>query len=403
MLFPRMVLDYDVMDLARLLRPGHGDASADLAAVDRALAEGRPFAMALSVRTGLDLLLSCLSFEPGDEIVLSAVTVPGMAEVARHHGLVVRVVDIDTNSLSISTDELRSVINARTRIVVAAPLFGSHGDLAEHARICRERNILLVEDAAQAWDGDYRGSRDADVVFFSFGPAKTATALAGAVAIFRDADLAGKFAGREAALPQPSITWLPFRVIKFAAVLAFRGPLRLGLVTRAVALLGRDPDLFVGSMAKGFAGPGLMARIRHRLPAPVRRLIAYKLATHAGVSERKARARRFIAMLDPALMVPGQSAAGASFWLLPVCVTEPLKLVGELRSQGFDASRGASNLAAILDDSTARPGVRAKQMMDSLVYVPVTRYTGPEECRRMADVINRHGRPAQSGAAEIAA
>ncbi|MBC7284244.1 aminotransferase class V-fold PLP-dependent enzyme [Hoeflea sp.] len=402
-LFPRMVLDYGASDLARLLARGGHDAAADLAAIDRELARGRPFAMALSVRTSLDLLLSCLSVQPGDEIILSAVTVPGMAEIAHHHGLVVRVVDIDPDSLTVSADDLRALVNERTRVAVLAPLFGSHGDLSEHALVCRERKVVLVEDAAQAWDGEYRGSMDADVVFFSFGPAKTATALAGAVVVFRDQDMARRFARMQAELPAQSAGWLFYRVAKFGAVLLFRGPRRLGFIARLAALTGRDPDIFIGSMAKGFAGQGLIARIRHRLPEAVRSLIAHKLRTHPGAAQRKARARQFIAMIDPGLTVPGRANPSTSYWLLPVCVADPSRLVGALRARGYDASRGASSLAAIIDDRTGRPCTKAQQMMDSLVYVPLTRYTGEDEMRQMAKIIKRHARAVGTVGEEIAA
>lgn len=400
--FPRMVLDYNASDLAKLLARSANQASADLAAIDHQLAKGRPFAMALSIRTALDLLLTCLAFQPGDEIVLSAVTVPGMSEIAHHHGLVVRIVDIDPDSLTVSVDDLARVINQRTKLVVIAPLFGGHGDLSDHARMCHKHNIVLVEDAAQAWDGEYTGSPEANVVLFSFGPAKTATALAGAVAVFQDKTIAADFARLEAALPAQPPGWLLFRVLKFGAVLLFRGPRRLGFITRCVAFIGRDPDIFIGSMAKGFAGPGLIARIRHRLPVAVRGLIAYKLGNHPGALARKARARKFLDMIDPGLPVPGRAVIGTSFWLLPVCVAEPSRLVAELRVRGYDASRGASSLAAIIDDQTAQPGLKARQMMESLVYVPLTRYTGEKQLCEMAGIINKHAQPAETTGDQMA-
>src|SRR5262249_38791620 len=63
-----------------------------------------------------------------------------------------------------------------------AHLYGSRNSLEPFSKICRARNVLLVEDCAQAYDGKaWQGSPEADVSVFSFGPIKPATTLGGAV------------------------------------------------------------------------------------------------------------------------------------------------------------------------------------------------------------------------------
>jgi dTDP-4-amino-4,6-dideoxygalactose transaminase len=388
-----MVLDYGPGDLLRLVLGG-GDEQADLDAIDLHLARGRPFALTLSVRTAFDLLLSCIDASPGDEVVLSGITIPSMAEIAHERGMTVRVADVDPQTVGVTREGLGRQISDRTRLFVYAPILGSHCDLGELAALCREKNVLLVEDAAQAWDGVYRGSPHADVVFFSFGPAKTATALGGAVSLFRDGRLAELFRERERGYPAQSRAWLLRRVAKFAAFLPLRSPLTFGAAERLVSLVGVDTDAAAGGLVRGFPKQGLISRIRHRLPPPIRHLIAHKLGCHTGARARKQRAEYLVGQLDRTVRVPGRLAEHMSFWLTAVSVQRPEELVRRLRAAGYDATQGASNLAAVVDDPEGEAPSQAAAMMSSIVYLPLSRYTRTRQLDEMAAIVNEFVREA---------
>src|SRR5690349_5623078 len=60
----------------------------------------------LSVRSGWDLLLQALALPPGSEVLMSAITVPEMAAIARHHRLCVIPIDLDPASAAPSLDSL---------------------------------------------------------------------------------------------------------------------------------------------------------------------------------------------------------------------------------------------------------------------------------------------------------
>ena len=85
---------------------------------------GRAPFVALSVRSGLDLLLSTEGFEPGDEIAMSALTIPDMPRIVREHGLVPVPIDVDPLTLSISEEAMLAALSPRTKGVVVAHLFG---------------------------------------------------------------------------------------------------------------------------------------------------------------------------------------------------------------------------------------------------------------------------------------
>ena len=67
----------------------------------------------------------------------------------------------------------------RTKAVVAVDFTGQAVELDEIREICKEHNLLLIEDAAHAIGTTYKGKPVgslADMTCFSFHPVKTVTA-----------------------------------------------------------------------------------------------------------------------------------------------------------------------------------------------------------------------------------
>ena len=177
--------------------------------------------VALSVRSAWDLLLDAAAFPEGSECVMSAVTHPDMARIARSHGLVVVPVDVDLDTLA--PLEVDAALTSRTRVLLVAHLFGGEFDLAPAGEIAHARGVMVVEDRAQAFAGDLRRDEDADVSLFSFGTIKTATALGGAIALVRDAALRERMRERQRAWPAQARSRYTAKVLRIAA-LALRAP-----------------------------------------------------------------------------------------------------------------------------------------------------------------------------------
>src|SRR5256886_17120832 len=109
-MYPRKQLDIRWRDLAcaafhcvfrRSIR-------AKEAEVEGMFAPGYPVLSAFTVRTGFDLLLGALEFPAGSEILMTALTIPEMVNIAKHHGLVPIPLDIESSTMApeMSTIEL---------------------------------------------------------------------------------------------------------------------------------------------------------------------------------------------------------------------------------------------------------------------------------------------------------
>jgi perosamine synthetase len=347
-----------------------------------------PVVETLSVRSAFDLYLAERDWSVGSEIVMSGANVPDMAIIAKHHGLRVRAVDFDLCELAPGADAFAQAIGARTRAVVFTQLFGALIDLTPISRLIRERDIDLVEDAAQAFDGSYRGHPEATVSMFSFGPIKTLTALGGAVSTVRDPKLAD--AMRERLRRQPAASALAFRkrLAKYIVLTTMSRPRILGFISRRLARRGRDLDDLLSESARSFAGRDLIFAIRERPSRPQRRLLARRLA-EAHVTEflaRAAKGRRLAQRLGDHVDVPGRPGVDHVYWVFPVLCDNPGELVTALRSHGFDATRRAT-LAPI---GAGLP--RLERDFGRLVYLPFAASYTDADLDRLADVVEVHAR-----------
>ncbi|MCA8976242.1 MAG: aminotransferase class V-fold PLP-dependent enzyme [Planctomycetes bacterium] len=317
----------------------------------------------LSVRSAWDLYLTARAWPEGAEIVMSGANVPDMASIARHHGLRVRAVDFELAGLTPATADFAAAINARTRAIVFAHLFGSRIDLTDIARLAHRHGIDLVEDAAQAFDGRYRGHEGATMSMFSFGPIKTATALGGGVSTVRDAELAARMRTLLAAQPIASAGAFRRRLARYFMLVSITGPRMLRLVSRHLERHGRDLDDLARS-ARSFAGRELMHAIRERPSRPLLRLLARRLCAVTDMASRAAIGCALADRLRDRVIVPARQGAPHHYWVFPILCDNPAEVVTALRAHGFDATQNAT-LAPIAD---ALP--RLEAAFARIVYLP---------------------------------
>jgi perosamine synthetase len=356
--------------------------------------EGRALAC-LSVRSGFDALLGVLALPAGSEVLLSAVTIRDMVRIVEAHGLVPVPVEIDPRTLAVCPEALTRAVSANSRALVVAHLFGSRMPLEPVLRIARAHGLLVIEDCAQAYTGsdgdDDRGHPESDVSLFSFGPIKTATALAGGLLTFRDRALRDRTAAAQAAWPvQPRSRFLT-RVGKYSVLklLSYRSVFTL--FAAACRLLGKSHDEIISGSVRGFAGDGFFTKIRHRPSLPLLALLECRLRTfdRARITARTAQAAEAILLLPP-LERPGDAAERHSYWVLPVCCDDPDRLIRFLWTRGFDATRGASSLC-VVQAPAERPETDpagSRRMFERLLYLPLHEGMNGRDVERLARAVS---------------
>src|SRR5216683_2437996 len=349
-LHPRHRLDIEPSDLAAgLAAMTAADPKRAAADLERLWSPGGQALATYSVRSGFHLLLSTLQLPPGSEVMFSAVTHPDMPRLATHHGLVPVPVDLDRGTLAPRPDALTRALTPRTRILVVAHLFGGLVDLDLAWEMCESRDVLLVEDCAQAFRGPLdTGNPLADVSMFSFGMLKTATALGGALFTVRNASLLQRMRDIQAAWPPQRRSSHLKRLMQASAFMALTRPTTYALLARAA---GDGFDRTVNSAVRAFPAAGtddLVRRLAQRPGAPLLRLLEHRL-------------RNF----------------------------DYARLIDAVRAAGFDAARKASSVSAI----AAAPGrpdiepVLAREAMSRLVFLPAYPELPPGSLERIANAV----------------
>jgi len=170
----------DEIDAAvgRVLASGRYVLGPEGEALERELAAytGAPHAVGVNSGTdALHLALVAAGIGAGDEVIVPSFTFFATAEAVSYTGATPVFADIDIGTFNLDPASFRNCITSRTKAVIAVHLFGQCAALDELSRICRERDLLLVEDCAQALGADYDGRRAGswgDFGCFSFYPTK---------------------------------------------------------------------------------------------------------------------------------------------------------------------------------------------------------------------------------------
>jgi dTDP-4-amino-4,6-dideoxygalactose transaminase len=259
--------------------------------------------------------------------------------------------------------------------VLVAHLFGGRFDMEPLISFAKRHRLQLWEDCAQAFTGPGdTGDPDADVSMYSFGALKTGTALGGALLKVRDRSVLERMRAIQRGWPHQSRRTYAAGVLKFMALGVVTRPLLYGLLARLHRSSGRDFDRLINSSVRAFKPGRLLPQLEMQPSAPLVVTLAYRLQTFDGDRlRRRAGSGAWLASnLPSGLRLAGATMNGHTHWLFPVVAAQPDELIAACRAAGFDASRGASSVAAVpapANRPEADP-VDARRMMAALVFLP---------------------------------
>ena len=150
---------------------------------------------ALLVNSWTNGAVACLlamDVEPGDEVIIPAMTFIATANVIELLGAKPVFVDVDPLTLMMTPEAVRAAMTARTKAVIPVHLYGQMMDVAALREAIGHR-IKIIEDCAHSFESTLRGDRPgthSDAAIFSFYATKNVTCGEGGAIITRDPDLA---------------------------------------------------------------------------------------------------------------------------------------------------------------------------------------------------------------------
>jgi len=114
----------------------------------------------------------------GDELITTPITFAASANCALYCGGTPVFADINEKTYNIDPASVEEHITSATKAVVAVDYTGQAVELNRLQTICKEHNLVLIEDAAHSIGTKYNGrgvGSIADMTTFSFHPVKTIT------------------------------------------------------------------------------------------------------------------------------------------------------------------------------------------------------------------------------------
>lgn len=142
-----------------------------------------------SCTEALFLAMEAAGVGPGDEVVLPSISFVGAGNAVAARGARPVFCDVDPRTLAPGVEQVQAALTPATKAVIVLHYGGYPGAVADLARLCRDRGVLLVEDAACAIASSVHGQACGtfgDIGMWSFDGMKILSAGDGAMVTARD-------------------------------------------------------------------------------------------------------------------------------------------------------------------------------------------------------------------------
>ena len=137
----------------------------------------------------LKLALTAAGVGVGDEVIVPGYTFVATATAALEIGAVPIFADIDPHTYTLDAEHAAACITPRTRAIVPVHLGGRPADMDAIANLAAQHDLVIIEDAAQAWGAAWNGTRVGalgDIGGVSFQASKNITAGEGGMMLCND-------------------------------------------------------------------------------------------------------------------------------------------------------------------------------------------------------------------------
>ena len=148
-----------------------------------------------SCTTGLHLALASLGVGPGDEVIVPSFTFIASANAILYTGATVVFCEIDPRTYNADPADIEKRITKRTKAIMPVDQIGLPCDIGAINELAKRHGVDVVEDAAPAIGGAYRGRKvgsNAHQTVFSFHPRKVITTGEGGMITTDDDALADR-------------------------------------------------------------------------------------------------------------------------------------------------------------------------------------------------------------------
>jgi perosamine synthetase len=153
---------------------------------------------AIAVTNGtiaLDVALKALKLGPGDEVITSAFSFIASGNCILFQRAKPVFADINPRTFNIDPQDVAEKLTAKAKAIIPIHMFGQPAEMDAIKEIAKDKNVAIIEDAAQAHGAEYKGQKSGsigDMACFSFYATKNMTTGEGGMITTNDQKLAAK-------------------------------------------------------------------------------------------------------------------------------------------------------------------------------------------------------------------
>lgn len=160
--------DAEYAAIERVVKSGMFTMGKEVATFERQFAEwvGSRYAVMVNSGSSANLaMIAALMFRKqgalkrGDEVIVPAVSWSTTYYPLQQHGLRLKFVDIDRETLNMDLNQLQAAITPDTKAILAVNLLGNPNDFAEIRRLIGKRDIILLEDNCESLGAVFGGKQ----------------------------------------------------------------------------------------------------------------------------------------------------------------------------------------------------------------------------------------------------
>jgi perosamine synthetase len=105
--------------------------------------------------SGLISAVGALDIEPGDEIIVSPITMSASATSIIHWNAIPVFADVETDYFCIDPKSIEKNISSRTKAIIAVDIYGQSSDMIEINTLAKKHDLKVISDSAQAPGATY--------------------------------------------------------------------------------------------------------------------------------------------------------------------------------------------------------------------------------------------------------
>ena len=150
---PRLTLSDKFSVLRSVFRNNISGTSPTVADFESDLADNfeRKYAIAVSNgSTALDLAFQSLDLKKGDEVIVPSFTIISCLSAILRTGATPIFCDVDKKSWNMTLEKVVSKFSDKTKAVLLVHLYGLAGEAIKIEEFCKNKDIYLIEDSAEA-------------------------------------------------------------------------------------------------------------------------------------------------------------------------------------------------------------------------------------------------------------